>query len=69
MSGEVAAEIDRLVKQLIHQAHDAAKAILTLNRALLDTMAQTLLAEDVLEGAELKKMLSQAQASVNTQIL
>ncbi|MEO1521922.1 MAG: ATP-dependent zinc metalloprotease FtsH [Cyanobacteria bacterium J06633_2] len=68
MSGEVAAEIDRLVKQSIHQAHDMAIAILTLNRSLLDTMAQQLLANDVLEGDPLKAMLAQAQTPVTTQV-
>ena len=68
MSGEVAAEIDRLVKQSMHQAHEVAKAVLTLNRDLLDSMAQTLLREDVLEGEQLKKMLAQAKSPVNTQI-
>ncbi|MEO1592903.1 MAG: ATP-dependent zinc metalloprotease FtsH [Cyanobacteria bacterium J06632_22] len=68
MSGEVAVEIDRQVKQLIHQAHDIAKAILVLNQALLQAMAQTLLAEDVLEGKQLQEMLLKAQAPVNTQI-
>ncbi|NEQ53089.1 MAG: ATP-dependent metallopeptidase FtsH/Yme1/Tma family protein [Leptolyngbya sp. SIO3F4] len=68
MSGEVAAEIDRLVKQSIHQAHEVAKAVLMLNRELLDSMARTLLAEDVLEGDQLKEMLTQAKSPVNTQI-
>ncbi|MGF1537777.1 MAG: ATP-dependent zinc metalloprotease FtsH [Elainellaceae cyanobacterium] len=68
MGGEVAAEIDRLVKQSIHHAHEMAIAILQLNRNLLDAMAQKLLAEDVLEGAQLKDLLAQAQTPVNTQI-
>ncbi|MEM9806263.1 MAG: ATP-dependent zinc metalloprotease FtsH [Cyanobacteria bacterium P01_D01_bin.56] len=68
MGGEVAAEIDRLVKQSINQAHEVARAVLTLNRDLLDSMAQTLLADDVLEGDQLREMLAQAQAPVNTQI-
>ncbi|MEA5466297.1 ATP-dependent zinc metalloprotease FtsH [Leptothoe sp. PORK10 BA2] len=68
MSGEVAAEIDRLVKQSIHQAHGVAKSVLMLNRDLLDSMAQTLLTEDVLEGDQLKAMLTQARSPVNTQI-
>ena len=68
MGGEVAAEIDRLVKQSIDQAHNTALAILKLNRDLLDTMAQKLLADEVLEGDQLKALLTQAQAPVNTQI-
>ncbi|MEL6813364.1 MAG: ATP-dependent zinc metalloprotease FtsH [Cyanobacteria bacterium J06598_3] len=68
MSGEVAAEIDRLVKQSIDQAHNIAKAILKLNHDLLETMTQKLLADEVLEGETLKAMLNQAKAPVNTQI-
>jgi cell division protease FtsH len=68
ISGEVAAEIDALVKQSLVQAHDVAVSILTLNRDLLESMTQVLLAEEVLEGEQLQKMLSQAKASVNTQI-
>jgi cell division protease FtsH len=68
ISGEVAAEIDALVKQSLVQAHDVAVSILTLNRDLLESMTQVLLAEEVLEGEQLQAMLSQAKASVNTQI-
>ncbi len=68
MGGDVAAEIDRLVTQSIHHAHDMAIAILNLNRDLLESMAQQLLADDVLEGEQLKEMLAQAQNPVNTQI-
>ncbi|MEL6553739.1 MAG: ATP-dependent zinc metalloprotease FtsH [Cyanobacteria bacterium J06621_11] len=68
ISGEVATEIDRLVKQSMTQAHDTAVAILNLNRDLLESMTDVLLNEDVLEGEQLKEMLSQAQAPVNTQI-
>ena len=52
--GEVAAEIDRLVKQSIDRAHGTALAVLKLNRELLETMAQRLLADEVLEGDDLK---------------
>ncbi|MFK8182412.1 MAG: ATP-dependent zinc metalloprotease FtsH [Phormidesmis sp.] len=68
VGGEVAAEIDRLVKQSITQAHQTAQAILKLNHELLETMTQTLLRDDVLEGAQLQEMLAQAKAPVNTQI-
>ena len=68
MGGEVAAKIDSLVKESIHQARDTAVAVLKLNGDLLESMAQTLLAQEVLEGDQLKEMLSQAQMPVNTQI-
>ncbi|MGB3766015.1 MAG: ATP-dependent zinc metalloprotease FtsH [Phormidesmis sp.] len=68
MGGEVAGKIDDLVKQSIHQARDTSVAILNLNRDLLERMTQVLLDEEVLEGEQLKEMLSQAQMPVNTQI-
>ncbi len=68
MSGEVAAEIDRLVKQSIDQSREVAIAILNLNRNLLETMAKDLLDNEVLEGNALKMLLSRAKAPVNAQI-
>ena len=68
MGGEVAAEIDRLVKQSLTQAHQTAQSILKLNQALLEEMAQVLLADEVLEGEQLKALLAKAKAPVNTQI-
>jgi len=68
VGGEVAAEIDRLVKHSLTQAHQTAQAILKLNHELLETMTQALLADEVLEGAQLKEMLANAKAPVNTQI-
>ncbi|MEL6351296.1 MAG: ATP-dependent zinc metalloprotease FtsH [Cyanobacteria bacterium J06627_28] len=68
MSGEVAAEIDRLVKQSIDHAHSTARAILKLNHDLLESMTKILLEKEVLEGKQLEAMLSQAKTPVNTQI-
>ena len=45
-----------------------AIAVLKLNRELLDSMAEALLKDDVLEGEPLQDMLATAQAPVNTQI-
>ena len=60
ISPEVAAEIDRQVKQLIDRAHGIAQEILEVNRDLLDAMTKRLLQEDVLEDAALEQMLSRA---------
>ncbi|MEM9949407.1 MAG: cell division protein FtsH, partial [Cyanobacteria bacterium P01_D01_bin.36] len=68
MGGEVAAEIDRLVKQSIDQARESAIAILNLNHDLLEAMTAKLLAHEVLEGDELISMLATAKAPVNSQI-
>jgi cell division protease FtsH len=62
ISSEVAAEIDRQVKQTIDQAHEIALEILRLNRGLLESATQTLLETEVLEGDALRSILSQVQA-------
>ena len=68
MGGEVAAEIDRLVKQSIDQARESAIAILNLNRDLLETTAEQLLKDEVLEGEVLEALLAKAHSPVNSQI-
>ena len=61
ISPSVATEIDRLVKQNIDQAHDLALAILQHNRSLLESTAQILLDDEVLEGDRLANILAQVQ--------
>jgi cell division protease FtsH len=68
MSGEVAAKIDRLVKQSLDQAYTTAVSILTLNMDLMVSMTQALLEEEVLEGETLMALLAKAKTPVNTQI-
>ncbi len=62
VSAEVAAQIDREVKQLINSAHTIAAIILTENKTLLEETAQMLLAKEVLEGQELRSQLLQVRA-------
>ncbi len=62
ISGEVAVEIDRLVKASIDKAHDAALAILRHNRGLLESTTQILLETEVLDGEPLQAILAQVQA-------
>ncbi|NJM46969.1 MAG: ATP-dependent zinc metalloprotease FtsH [Alkalinema sp. RU_4_3] len=62
VSGEVAAEIDRLVKQTIDQAHHQAQMILRHNRDLLESTTEILLETEVLEGEQLRSILAQVQA-------
>jgi cell division protease FtsH len=61
VSNEVAQQIDQQVKASIDQAYQVAKQILESNRDLLESIAQKLLAQEVLEGDELKNLLAQAQ--------
>jgi cell division protease FtsH len=67
ISAEVATEIDRQVKTAIDKAHNMALAILQLNRDLLETATQQLLAQEVLEGAELQTFLAQVKAPTELQ--
>ena len=62
VSGDVAIEIDRLIKQTIDRANTMAVSILKHNRELLESTTQTLLDREVLEGESLKAILSQVQA-------
>ena len=61
VSGEVTAEIDRLVKENIDRAYEMAQKILELNRSLLESTTQTLLKQEVLEGSQLKIILAQVK--------
>jgi cell division protease FtsH len=62
LSPEVAAEIDRQVKQKIDKAHAMALEILKLNRDLLESTTAQLLETEVLEGVALQTILAKAQA-------
>jgi cell division protease FtsH len=62
VSGDVAIEIDRLIKETIDRANNMAIAILTQNRQLLESTTQILLDREVLEGESLRAILSQVQA-------
>ncbi|MGC6482751.1 MAG: ATP-dependent zinc metalloprotease FtsH [Synechococcus sp.] len=58
VSDATAQAIDQEVRTLVDTAHDIALAILRQNMALLETIAQKILEKEVIEGDELKEMLS-----------
>lgn len=62
LGAEVVGEIDRSIKQTIDEAHAMALGILKLNRTLLESTTQILLADEVLEGDRLAAILGQVQA-------
>jgi cell division protease FtsH len=62
VSGDVAIEIDRLIKQTIDRANSMAVAILEHNRELLESTTQVLLDREVLEGDSLRAILTQVKA-------
>jgi cell division protease FtsH len=61
VSGDVAIEIDRLIKETIDRANNMAVSILEHNRELLVSTTQILLDREVLEGDALRAILSQVQ--------
>jgi len=58
VSDATAQAIDKEVRGLVDRAHDRALAILQSNRGLLDDIAGKILQKEVIEGDELKLLLS-----------
>ena len=61
VSDATAQAIDKEVRGLVDKAHDDALAILRQNMALLETIAQKILEKEVIEGDDLKQMLSASE--------
>ena len=64
VSPQMAEEIDSEVKTVIDGAHQIARVILRENQELLATLAQILLAQEILEGEQLRSQLHLAQTTV-----
>jgi cell division protease FtsH len=62
VSGDVAIEIDRLLKETIDRANHMAAAILEHNRELLESTTKVLLDREVLEGEALRTILDRVKA-------
>jgi cell division protease FtsH len=63
VSEETARAIDREVKQLMIDAHERAVQILGQHRATLDAVVQLLLAREVVDGSEVRRLLDAAAAT------
>ena len=59
-SEETSREIDSEIRRIVEEAHKRARAILTEKRELLDKVAHILLQKEVIEGEELKRLVSEA---------
>jgi cell division protease FtsH len=58
VSDATAQAIDKEVRALVDNGHNTALGILNSNRDLLETIAQRILEKEVIEGDELKELLS-----------
>jgi cell division protease FtsH len=61
-SETMAARIDEEVARLIEEAHKRVQVILTERRKVLDDLARLLSKEEIVQGDELRKMLSSFMA-------
>ncbi len=61
-SERIAAELDSETQAILNHAHERAREALTLNRALLDRVAQTLMEVESLEGEPLDELLLSVQS-------
>jgi cell division protease FtsH len=57
VSEETARAIDREVKQLMTEAHERAIQILRQHRSTLDAVVQLLLAREVVDGSDVRRLL------------
>jgi cell division protease FtsH len=64
VSEETLRAIDREVKQLMTEAHERAVHILRQHRSTLDAVVQLLLAREVVEGSEVRRLLDAEPASL-----
>ena len=59
-SEKTSREIDAEIKKIVDEAHRRARKILTAKKKILDTVAQILLEKEVIQGEELKQLVSKA---------
>jgi len=60
-SQEMAAEVDREVMQILENAYNSAKQLLTDNRSLLDEISEFLLVKETITGDELMAFVNAAK--------
>jgi cell division protease FtsH len=61
---ERAAQIDEEISRIIGEAHTRVREILSARRKVLDDLARLLLEKEVVQGEELREMLSKSQAGI-----
>jgi cell division protease FtsH len=59
-SEKTSQEIDAEIKRIVDEAHTRARKILTAKKKILDKVAQILLEREVIQGEELKQLVSEA---------
>ncbi len=65
-SEEKAGQIDEEVARVLEEAHQRVRGILSERRKVLDDLAHLLSREEIVQGEELRKMLSESAAERTT---
>jgi cell division protease FtsH len=63
-SEERAAQIDEEISKVIGEAHERVRGILSQQRKVLDDLARLLLEKEVVQGEELREMLSKSKPAI-----
>jgi cell division protease FtsH len=63
-SEERAAQIDEEISKVIEEAHARVRGILSQRRKVLDDLAHLLLEKEVVQGEELREMLSKSKPEI-----
>jgi cell division protease FtsH len=56
-SEEIAAKIDRQVREIVQKAHEKAKQIIVENRTTIDRLVDLLIEKETIEGDEFRRLL------------
>ena len=65
---ETAQKIDVEIKRILTEAHDTARRILTEHRGKLESVTHRLLEVEVMEGDELRQLLTTIQQFMNSRV-
>jgi cell division protease FtsH len=63
-SEERAAQIDEEISEVIGKAHERVRGILSQQRKVLDDLAHLLLEKEVVQGEELRELLSKSKTQI-----
>jgi cell division protease FtsH len=63
-SEEKAAQIDGEISRIVGEAHERVREILSKRREILNDLARLLLEKEVVQGEELREMLSKSKAGI-----
>jgi hypothetical protein len=63
-SEQKAAQIDEEISRIIKEAHERVRGILSQRRKVLDDLAHLLLEKEVVQGEELREMLSKSKTGI-----